>query len=831
MIKYFILMVIGCLGIAFALSPANDNFISAELLTGSSANTTGTTVDATSTGSVVDYNYLGAEGTAGTVWYRWTAPNGVTSARVKVIFGGVAGECIVRTGQDSATFVGGMAQYIDPPKAAGWDSFLFKAVPGTEYRIKVASPNGSSGGSGFSLSIVGNFGSAPVNDTKLNAIVIPSQPNTITAGIFQNATSDADEGYFTDGSSIFFTNAPAAVWYRWVAPITGKYGINIIGQKYLQGQVVLASNPRTLITDSTREPNGFEAVAGQEYYIKVISGVGGDFYSGSFQLILAPRPYSDQFVDDSPPRSLDQSLNYQLSGATPSRSGFSAAPAYSSPVPNVYCVLTNSATSLSLEPGIWEIAGYDPKVVRVTVFAGNDGYPAVATNDSFATTRIVVSPNTVYYAEVSLAFPENAVSAAPLSGRLTLKQVSATTAPSNDLFANAIVLNSQPLTSAKGTTSGASGELSEDFSERGEAVTRDIASRSVWYEWTPIASGNHYIIALDEENKPLHVRLTTGALGAFSNLGADAELSRDGVEVSTAANYHICIDDENSSCTGNFRLFIGRNLSFDNFANRQQIFKNAADVASWRYGNSLGMTRELEPDLSNLGHTAWFEYYADSTTPLLINTFGSSYDTVLHVYTGSSLATLALVASNDDFDLGNSRTSALTFTPVAGTFYKIRVAGFGDQSGIFALQVGKQPSSWKPYEIWALNYDWAVPERSELMDPDEDGLTNLQECVFGGNPLIREDRRSPAAISGQNSLPPQLLIPPSFGIRYRIVSQNLLGQGFGTPITVTVQSSGNLSSWQTITPSLSSGIATASVPTPSGATGKVFLRTKISTNP
>ena len=831
MIRYLIFMVAGCWNIALALPPANDQFISAELLSGSNVNTTGTTVAATSTVWVADYNYLGEEGTAGTVWYRWTAPAGVTSVRVKVNFNDAAGECIVRTGLDATILVAGMAQYSDAAKATGWTSFLFKAVPGTEYRIKVASPNGSSSGSSFSLSIAGNVGTPPVNDTLLSAIGIPSLPNTITTGTFQGATCDAKEGYFTDGSSMYFTNAPAAIWYRWVAPVTGNFGINIIGQKYLRGQVVLSSEPRTLITDSRRAPNGFKAVSGQEYYIKVISELGGDFYSGSFQLILAPRPYSDQFVYDDPPRPLDQSLNYQLSGATPSESGISSAPAYSSPVPNVYCYLTMYPAAVFLEPGLWEIGSYDPKVIRVTVFVANDGFPAVATNDFAATTRFVATSATAYYAEVSLAFPENASSGASLGGRLTLKQVSTNTAPTNDRFANAIVLNSQPLTTAKGTTFGASGEISEDFSERGDVVTRDIASRSVWYQWTPVASGNHYLIALDEENKPLHVRLVTGLIGALSNLGADEELRRDGVVVGVAATYHICVDDENGSSTGNFRLFIGRNLNFDRFTDRQSIFRNSAGIARWRYGSSLGMTRELEPDLSNLGHTAWFEYYADSSMPLYINTFGSSYDTVLHVYTGTTLASLALVASNDDFDSGRNRCSALSFIPVSGTSYKIRVSGFGDQAGVFALQVGMQPASWKPYEIWALNYDWAVPERSELMDPDGDGLNNLQECVFGGNPLVREDRRSPATISGQNSLPPQLLTPPEFGIRYRVVSQNLLGQGLGTPITVIAQSSNNLSTWETRSSSVSSGVTTAVVPMPSEISSKVFLRTKVTTNP
>jgi hypothetical protein len=47
-------MVIGYFGVAFALLPANDNFILTELLTVSSANTTETTVGATSTNFTAD---------------------------------------------------------------------------------------------------------------------------------------------------------------------------------------------------------------------------------------------------------------------------------------------------------------------------------------------------------------------------------------------------------------------------------------------------------------------------------------------------------------------------------------------------------------------------------------------------------------------------------------------------------------------------------------------------------------------------------------------------------------------------------------------------------
>ncbi|TAG08920.1 MAG: hypothetical protein EAZ42_08670 [Verrucomicrobia bacterium] len=831
-LKYSLLFLAGCCT-AIAAPPANDAFISAIELVGSSpAAVAGTTVAATAGPFDSDNDYFGNPGSAGTVWYKWTAPAGITTARITVTFNGEPGECMVRNGSFAEQIVGGMAQYLSAVKEAGHRSFVIRTTPGEIYRIKIADRNGSSSGGTFSLNLVGsNSLSTPVNDTKSTATVLPSQQNVVVTGSFQNATSDEGEMYYTDNTFIKSANTPAAVWYRWQAPATGKYGINVIGQKYLKAQIVSSADSRFLLYDDLRKPNGFDAVAGQQYHFKVISDVGGNFFSGSFQLILAPTPSRDQGVTYSPP-DLAQSLTYQLAGSTPSSDILSSAPAYAPNVPNVYSFLTTFPPNPFLAPGIWEIAGYDPKVIRVTVFReiGND-YAPVATNDFSSVTRFVVpAPNVGYHAELALAYPENALTTAALAGTLTLRQVSASTAPANDAFANATVLSSQPLTTIQGTTIGASGEVLEDYSESGESVTRDIASRSVWYRWTPLANATHYIIALDEENRPLHVRITSGTtLGALTNLGADEELRNTGVLVSASETYNICVDDENASRTGNFRLFIGRPLSFDNFANRQFI-SNTRDIARWRYGSSLGMTRELEPNVSGIAHTAWFEYTANSTTPLYINTFGSSYDTVLHVFTGTALNNLVGVASNDDFS-NNNRSSSLTFTPVSGTSYKIRVAGYSTASGIFALQIGRQPTSWNPYEIWALNYDWMAPERNEMADPDNDGLNNLQECAFGGHPLVREDRRSPPPIFSPNPLPPKLLNPPNFGIQYRVFSENLTGVGIGTPITVIPQLSSDLIRWLPLTPTLDSGISTATATTPSLTNSKIFLRTRVNSTP
>ena len=815
-----------CCGSAAAAPPANDNFTSAVQLTGNSVTTTGTTVEATSTAFQADENYFGDVGTAGSVWYQWTAPAGVTRVRVTVVFNGEAGECIVRR-TDSPQYVGGMAQYLSDVRDASWRSFIVSTVPGEIYRIRVADQYAGHSGS-FTLSLSANPSAPPANDTKATATVLPSQQNVTMSGSFQNATCDAVESQFPTETSSKYINTPAAVWYRWTAPASGKYGVNVIGQKYLRAQVVSFSNSLIPVVDTNRGPNGFDATAGQQYFIKVISDVGGDFFSGNFNLILARTPYADQRTYEDPPRPLEQSLNYQLAGSTPSNDGPLSGPAYAPLLPNVYCFLTTYPVAPLLTAGTWEIGGYDPAIMRVTVFRDANGvFSPVATSDTFATTRFVAVGNTGYYAEVALAHPENALSTAALGGKLTLKQVSASSTPPNDTFANATVLTSQPLTSVKGTTNGASGEVLEDFSERDEAVTRDIASRSVWYRWTPLTTATHYIIALDDENKPMHVRITQGSLGALGNYGSDETLRTTGVVVSSSDTYNICVDDETGSATGNFRLFIGRNLSFDNFATPQLLTANGAGVASWRYGCSLGLTRELEPDVSNIAHTAWFEFRTNSATPLYINTFGSTYDTVLHVYTGSALNALTLVADNDDFDGGLNRSSALSFTPVASTSYKIRVSGYGTASGIFALQIGVQPTSWTPYEVWAQNYDWSSPDRNQLADPDHDGLTNLEECAFGGHPLIRESDRSPAGIFGQDSMPPQLLVPPNYGISYRVFSKNLIGQGIGPVMTVTPQVSGHLQSWLVPISTVTDGITTVTVSPPSQPTNRIFLRTKV----
>src|SRR5207247_170504 len=74
------------------------------------------------------------------------------------------------------------------------------------------------------------------------------------------------------------------------------------------------------------------------------------------------------------------------------------------------------------------------------------------------------------------------------------------------------------------------------------------------------------------------------------------------------------------------------------------------------------------------GASVWWSWTAPSAGTATISTAGSSFDTLLGVFTGSSVSALTLVAQNDDAG-GGPTTSLVTFNAVSGTTYKIVVDG------------------------------------------------------------------------------------------------------------------------------------------------------------
>jgi subtilisin family serine protease len=108
-------------------------------------------------------------------------------------------------------------------------------------------------------------------------------------------------------------------------------------------------------------------------------------------------------------------------------------------------------------------------------------------------------------------------------------------------------------------------------------------------------------------------------------------------------------------------------------------------------GTNAGASKEPgEPNHAGRtgGRSVWWRISPVFGGPITVSTVGSSFDTVLAVYTGGSVSSLTLVASNDDF---SGLTSQVTFTAIAGQTYSFAVDGVGSSLGNITLAVDIPP--------------------------------------------------------------------------------------------------------------------------------------------
>ncbi|MBI4663545.1 MAG: immunoglobulin domain-containing protein [Verrucomicrobia bacterium] len=123
----------------------------------------------------------------------------------------------------------------------------------------------------------------------------------------------------------------------------------------------------------------------------------------------------------------------------------------------------------------------------------------------------------------------------------------------------------------------------------------------------------------------------------------------------------------------------------DLFANRTPLTGLALSVTN----SNANATREAgEPNHADNagGRSLWWTWTAPQNGSVTISTAGSSVDTVLAVYTGSTLSSLTALASNDD-DPSGGTTSLGKFPARAGVAYQIAVDTFGGQTGTIHLSL------------------------------------------------------------------------------------------------------------------------------------------------
>ena len=250
---------------------------------------------------------------------------------------------------------------------------------------------------------------------------------------------------------------------------------------------------------------------------------------------------------------------------------------------------------------------------------------------------------------------------------------------SNDRFADAVTLSG-----ASGTATGSN--LGATL-ETGEPTHHGHASHSVWWRWTAPGSG---LVAFNTNGSnfdTVMVAYTGSAVNALTEVAWDDDSgtglqSALGFNALAGTTYRIVVDGYGSN-TGDITLNWTQQTgpANDMFANAIALSGATGSTT----GSNQGATAEAnEPNHhGDLSHSVWWNWTAPSSGPATFDTNGSTFDTVLAVYTGASVGGLSLVVEDDDS--GDSTQSLVGFNAVAGTTYRIAVDGYSTNTGNITL--------------------------------------------------------------------------------------------------------------------------------------------------
>lgn len=123
------------------------------------------------------------------------------------------------------------------------------------------------------------------------------------------------------------------------------------------------------------------------------------------------------------------------------------------------------------------------------------------------------------------------------------------------------------------------------------------------------------------------------------------------------------------------------------------IMSGTSGAASGSNVNATKETGEGNHAGNAGGKSVWWSWTPTGGGSATITTLGSTFDTLLAVYTGSSVSALTTIVSNDD---AVGTTSSVTFTATAGQSYFIAVDGYAGASGSIALTWSQTISSAGP---------------------------------------------------------------------------------------------------------------------------------------
>jgi len=252
--------------------------------------------------------------------------------------------------------------------------------------------------------------------------------------------------------------------------------------------------------------------------------------------------------------------------------------------------------------------------------------------------------------------------------------------PFHDDFTNATVIVASP--SSFTTFNACAGK------EPGEpSHANNTGGHSIWYKATATSNGVVRLNTVGSDFDTLLAVYTGNAVNSLTLIASNDDITFPTVEQSALSfaavngtSYYIAIDGYDGA-VGQLVLNINPPLN-DAFTNCQSL----SGASGHTNGYTIGATKETgEPNHNGDfgGHSIWYCWTAPASGMVSFDTTGSSFDTLLAVYTGSAVNALTRVAS--DNDSGGSFTSRVVFNVSAGQLYHIAIDGVTGATGNLVL--------------------------------------------------------------------------------------------------------------------------------------------------
>jgi Calcineurin-like phosphoesterase len=664
-----------------ARKPANDDLTAAKQLTGR----TGVLAFETNAGATKETGEPAHAGVAGgrSVWYRWTAPAGgpaafrLTDTTYPFGFSPVL-----------AAYTGPSVSELSPVASNDdWreerqSRIAFTAVAGTTYWIAVDGENGREAESEFTWSQGGfvlrwNSGPPPANDAYASPRVVTGDSGSeqhTTVG----ATREPGEPWHWQAE-----DGGASVWFRWSAPVAGNVTFGIHSASELAGldaalyRGTSLGNLELLDSDESFFEDTYvstPATAGETVYVAV---EGPRETTADFTFDWTSTPINDAFAAAITISGSSGTVTDSLNAATREQrepTHGTASIWYRWTAPSGGLVTFDSCGSA----GSWaRLAVYTGAALGSLEPIAAEGVTCDRGEKVFFTARA----GTTYHV---------AALGSGVGLRLDWHYEAPAISVVHDLLANARFFSRDggvDLALNVGATKEA-GEPSH---------AGDAGGKSVWYQFEAIAAGemtletagSGFDTLLAAYRMPKNVPVTMGNLQLLAaNDDADGRTSSR-VAFRTQPNelYYIAVDGKRAESgsyvlTGRFHAVpVNDDVPYG-------ILLGGARTGHTTADSTMATRQAGEPQHAGQtgGRSIWFRWQPHEGGPMVFDTAGSSFDTVLAAYTGAELRLMTTVASNDDD--GARQTSRIAFGAVAGTEYWIAVDGKGGTGGHVRLNLG-----------------------------------------------------------------------------------------------------------------------------------------------